>query len=57
MRPQLLRDRINEGSTSGVTIVDPQTTWIEPQVELEADTTIHPFTVVRGATRVLEDRR
>jgi len=49
----VLRDRINEQHMlAGVTIVDPQTTWIEPQVELEADSTIHPFTVLRGATRV-----
>jgi len=49
----VLRDRINEQHMlAGVTIIDPQTTWIEPQVELEADATIHPFTVLRGATRV-----
>src|SRR5262249_46506121 len=49
----VLRDRINEQHMlAGVTIVDPQTTWIEPQVELEPDTTIHPFTILRGATRV-----
>jgi bifunctional UDP-N-acetylglucosamine pyrophosphorylase / glucosamine-1-phosphate N-acetyltransferase len=49
----VLRDRINEQHMlAGVTIVDPQTTWIEPQVELEPDSTIHPFTVLRGATRV-----
>jgi bifunctional UDP-N-acetylglucosamine pyrophosphorylase/glucosamine-1-phosphate N-acetyltransferase len=36
----------------GVTIVDPQTTWIDPQVELEGDTTIEPFTILRGHTRV-----
>ena len=49
----VLRDRINEQHMlAGVTIVDPQSTWIEPQVELEPDTTIHPFTVLRGATRV-----
>jgi bifunctional UDP-N-acetylglucosamine pyrophosphorylase/glucosamine-1-phosphate N-acetyltransferase len=48
-----LRDRINEGHMlAGVTIVDPQTTWIDPTVELEPDVTIHPFTVLRGATRV-----
>src|SRR5436190_663803 len=48
-----LRDRINrEHMLAGVTIVDPRTTWIEPGVELEADTTIHPFTVLRGRTRV-----
>ncbi len=48
-----LRDRINEAHMlAGVTIVDPQTTWIEPTVELEPDVTIHPFTVLRGATVV-----
>jgi bifunctional UDP-N-acetylglucosamine pyrophosphorylase/glucosamine-1-phosphate N-acetyltransferase len=48
-----LRDRINEEHMlAGVTIVDPATTWIEPSVELEADATIHPFTVLRGQTRV-----
>jgi bifunctional UDP-N-acetylglucosamine pyrophosphorylase/glucosamine-1-phosphate N-acetyltransferase len=48
-----LRDRINEEHMlAGVTIIDPATTWIEPSVELEADATIHPFTVLRGETRV-----
>jgi bifunctional UDP-N-acetylglucosamine pyrophosphorylase / glucosamine-1-phosphate N-acetyltransferase len=48
-----LRDRINEAHMlAGVTIVDPATTWIEPSVELEADATIQPFTVLRGQTRV-----
>ena len=37
---------------AGVTIVDPATTWIEAGVELDPDTVIHPFTVLRGATRV-----
>jgi bifunctional UDP-N-acetylglucosamine pyrophosphorylase / glucosamine-1-phosphate N-acetyltransferase len=48
-----LRDRINEQHMlAGITIVDPATTWIEPSVELEPDATIHPFTVLRGRTRV-----
>ena len=48
-----LRARVNkEHMLAGVTIVDPQTTWIDPDVELEADSTIHPFTVLRGKTRV-----
>jgi bifunctional UDP-N-acetylglucosamine pyrophosphorylase / glucosamine-1-phosphate N-acetyltransferase len=48
-----LRDRINEAHMlAGVTIVDPKTTWIEPDVELEADVTIHPFTVLSGKTRI-----
>jgi bifunctional UDP-N-acetylglucosamine pyrophosphorylase/glucosamine-1-phosphate N-acetyltransferase len=49
----VLRDRINERHMlAGVTIVDPQTTWIEPTVELEPDSVVHPFTILRGATRV-----
>ncbi len=48
-----LRDRINVAHMlAGVTIVDPATTWIEPAVELAADTVIHPFTLLRGATSV-----
>jgi bifunctional UDP-N-acetylglucosamine pyrophosphorylase/glucosamine-1-phosphate N-acetyltransferase len=48
-----LRARVNrEHMLAGVTIVDPDTTWIDPDVELEADSTIHPFTVLRGKTRV-----
>jgi bifunctional UDP-N-acetylglucosamine pyrophosphorylase / glucosamine-1-phosphate N-acetyltransferase len=48
-----LRARVNtEHMLAGVTIVDPQTTWIEPDVELASDSTIHPFTVLRGRTRV-----
>jgi len=48
-----LRDRINEEHMlAGVTIVDPQTTWIEPDVEIEPDAEIRPFTVVQGTTRI-----
>jgi bifunctional UDP-N-acetylglucosamine pyrophosphorylase / glucosamine-1-phosphate N-acetyltransferase len=48
-----LRDRINEQHMlAGVTIVDPATTWIDADVELEPDVVVHPFTVLRGATRV-----
>ena len=49
----VLRDRINDAHMlAGATIVDPKTTWIDPAVELEPDTTIQPFTVLRGATKV-----
>jgi bifunctional UDP-N-acetylglucosamine pyrophosphorylase/glucosamine-1-phosphate N-acetyltransferase len=48
-----LRDRINhEHMLAGVTIVDPLSTWIEADVELEPDCVIQPFTVLRGRTRV-----
>jgi bifunctional UDP-N-acetylglucosamine pyrophosphorylase/glucosamine-1-phosphate N-acetyltransferase len=49
----VLRDRINEAHMlAGVTIVDPQTTWIEQTVAIEPDATIQPFVILRGATRV-----
>lgn len=32
---------------SGVTVVDPASTWIEVDVELGPDTIVHPFTVIR----------
>src|SRR5437667_2420488 len=48
-----LRDRVNEAHMiAGVTIVDPATTWIDADVEIEPDATIHPFTVLSGKTRV-----
>jgi bifunctional UDP-N-acetylglucosamine pyrophosphorylase/glucosamine-1-phosphate N-acetyltransferase len=48
-----LRDRINEAHMlAGVTIVDPQSTWIDAGVEIEPDVTIHPFTVIRGDVRI-----
>jgi bifunctional UDP-N-acetylglucosamine pyrophosphorylase/glucosamine-1-phosphate N-acetyltransferase len=48
-----LRDQIVAGHLeAGVTVVDPATTWIEPEVEIEPDTVIHPFTVLRGRTVV-----
>jgi bifunctional UDP-N-acetylglucosamine pyrophosphorylase/glucosamine-1-phosphate N-acetyltransferase len=48
-----LRDRINEGHMlAGVTIVDPSSTWIDGDVAIEPDAVIHPFSVLRGRTRV-----
>ncbi len=48
-----LRDRINEAHMlAGVTIVDPASTWIDADVEIEPDTTIHPFCVLRGPIRI-----
>jgi bifunctional UDP-N-acetylglucosamine pyrophosphorylase/glucosamine-1-phosphate N-acetyltransferase len=49
----ILRDRINEAHMlAGATIVDPVSTWIEPTVELEPDSIVHPFCILRGRTRV-----
>jgi bifunctional UDP-N-acetylglucosamine pyrophosphorylase/glucosamine-1-phosphate N-acetyltransferase len=49
----VLRNRILERHMlAGVGIVDPASTWVEADVQIEADATIHPFTVLRGATHV-----
>jgi bifunctional UDP-N-acetylglucosamine pyrophosphorylase/glucosamine-1-phosphate N-acetyltransferase len=51
----VLRNRLNERHMlAGVTIIDPQTTWIERDVELAEDVVVHPFTVLAGGTRVGE---
>jgi bifunctional UDP-N-acetylglucosamine pyrophosphorylase / glucosamine-1-phosphate N-acetyltransferase len=48
-----LRDRINEAHMlAGVTIVDPQSTWIEVGVEIEPDVTIQPQSVIRGPAAI-----
>ena len=50
-----LRDRINEAHMlAGVTIVDPQSTWIDADVTIGRDAVIHPFSVVRGTSRIAE---
>ena len=50
---RVLRDRIVLAHMlAGVTVVDPASTWIEPDVVIDADAVIHPFTVLRGRTVV-----
>lgn len=49
----LLRLRINrEHQRAGVTIVDPAATYIEADVEIGADTIVHPGAHLRGATKI-----
>ncbi len=49
----VLRQRINERHMlNGVTVVDPHSTWIEPDVQIEPDSVIHPGTFLRGSTRI-----
>jgi bifunctional UDP-N-acetylglucosamine pyrophosphorylase/glucosamine-1-phosphate N-acetyltransferase len=48
-----MRDRIVEHwMREGVTIVDPQTTWMGVRVTIEADATIHQNTQLHGATHI-----
>jgi bifunctional UDP-N-acetylglucosamine pyrophosphorylase/glucosamine-1-phosphate N-acetyltransferase len=49
----ILRERKNdELMTSGVTIVDPATTWVEQDVIIGPDTVLHPGVYLEGQTRV-----
>jgi bifunctional UDP-N-acetylglucosamine pyrophosphorylase/glucosamine-1-phosphate N-acetyltransferase len=50
---RILRDRKNdELMAAGVTIVDPATTWVHPDVEVGADTILHPNVYLEGRTRI-----
>ncbi|WP_348650503.1 bifunctional UDP-N-acetylglucosamine diphosphorylase/glucosamine-1-phosphate N-acetyltransferase GlmU [Catellatospora sp. KI3] len=49
----LMRDRINTAlMRSGVTIMDPATTWVDATVTVERDAVLEPNTQLRGATSV-----
>jgi bifunctional UDP-N-acetylglucosamine pyrophosphorylase / glucosamine-1-phosphate N-acetyltransferase len=49
----ILRRRINEAwMKRGVTLLDPDTTYIESTVTIGPDTTIGPFTFIAGRTRI-----
>ncbi|MFM8383829.1 MAG: bifunctional UDP-N-acetylglucosamine diphosphorylase/glucosamine-1-phosphate N-acetyltransferase GlmU [Actinomycetota bacterium] len=49
----LMRDRINDSlMRSGVSIVDPASVWIDPDVEIESDVRIEPGVAIRGNSKV-----
>jgi bifunctional UDP-N-acetylglucosamine pyrophosphorylase / glucosamine-1-phosphate N-acetyltransferase len=50
---RLVRQKKNEElMASGVTLVDPAATYIDPDVEIGADTVIHPGVIIEGRSRV-----
>jgi bifunctional UDP-N-acetylglucosamine pyrophosphorylase/glucosamine-1-phosphate N-acetyltransferase len=50
---RLLRDRlVEQHQRAGVTVVDPQTTWVDVEVRLEQDVVVHPGTQLLGRTTV-----
>jgi len=51
MRGKVLRDLMQ----SGVTVVDPFSTFVDRKVRVGRDTVIHPFTFIEGNTVVGED--
>jgi len=53
LRERLLRDLM----LSGVTVVDPATTYVDVGVRVGCDTVLEPFTILRGNTTIGEDCR
>ena len=50
---RLLRDRvIAQHQRAGVTVVDPATTWMDVDVQVEQDVTVHPGCQLHGNTAV-----
>jgi len=43
---------LNKHLENGVTIVDPDTTWISADTEIEADTVIYPSTYITGKNKI-----
>lgn len=50
---KVMRTRVNENHLrNGVTIIDPDTTYIGPEVTIEQDVTIQPGTTILGETTI-----
>ncbi|WP_028050842.1 bifunctional UDP-N-acetylglucosamine diphosphorylase/glucosamine-1-phosphate N-acetyltransferase GlmU [Cellulomonas sp. URHD0024] len=54
LRAEMNRRILEDWMRDGVTVVDPATTWVDVDVELERDVTILPGTQLHGATVVRE---
>jgi len=53
---KILRMRINEKHMlNGVTLIDPESTYIGPDVEIGIDTIIYPMTMIQGNTKIGEN--
>lgn len=44
--------KLNALMDSGVTIIDPASTWISEETEIGSDTTIYPFTYIEGKNKI-----
>ena len=44
--------KLNALMDSGVTIIDPNSTWISEDTEIGSDTTIYPFTYIEGENKI-----
>ena len=54
LRAEMNRRILEDWMREGVTVVDPATTWVDVDVELERDVTLLPGTQLHGATVVRE---
>ena len=51
----LNRRIVRRHMTNGVTVIDPDTTYIEEQVQIGMDSVIYPMTILEGETRIGEE--
>ncbi|WP_273661513.1 bifunctional UDP-N-acetylglucosamine diphosphorylase/glucosamine-1-phosphate N-acetyltransferase GlmU [Corynebacterium heidelbergense] len=52
---ELNRRCVREAMRQGATVVDPATTWIDVDVQVGRDVTIHPGTQLKGSTHIADD--
>ena len=51
-----MQERINKKHMeNGVTILSPETTWIDPEVKIDPDTILYPNTIIEGNTKIGQD--
>ena len=52
----IMQERINKKHMeNGVTILSPETTWIDPEVKIDPDTILYPNTIIEGNTKIGQD--
>ena len=53
---KILQNRVNNKlMEEGVTIVDPETTYISPDTEIDSDTIVYPCTYIEGKNKIGKD--
>ncbi len=52
---ELNRRVVEAWMRSGVTVVDPATTWVDVTVQIEPDSVLEPGTLLRGSCRIASD--
>ena len=50
---KILNKRVlNKHLDNGITIIDPESTWISPETEIDSDTTIYPACYITGKNKI-----